>query len=384
MNNFTFWNPTRIVFGQNTISNLNTLIPEGHQIILCSGKGSIKENGVYQSIYKAIGQRIALECSGIPANPDFDQLVAFVEQIKQFSNPFLLAAGGGSVLDGVKFIAAAAYYAGDPWDILLQGAKISQAWPLGAILTLPATGSESNGNAVISRRSTQEKYGFYSPLVYPQFAILDPDTTFSLSKRQTANGIVDTFVHTTEQYLNKDTDAWVTDRLSETILSLLVQKGPEVLVRPIDYTLRSNIMWASTLALNGLLSCGNVGDWATHMIGHELTALYGLDHGQTLAVVLPGVLEARKQAKHAKLLMYAQRVWGLNQGDERVLVDEAIARTILFFESLGVGTRLRDYGIAPQEAADQIAQRAQARSWKLGEDADIDSQMVHSIILSRA
>lgn len=384
MHNFEFHNPTRIVFGKGTISRLADLVPHDHDVVLCYGGGSIKSNGVYQQVQKALGERIKLEWGGIPANPEYSILMDCLREVKKLPRPFLLAVGGGSVLDGVKFMAMAAQYQGDPWDILSKGARAGSALPLGSVLTLPATGSESNGNSVISRRESNEKFGFGSPLVFPQFSILDPETTYSLDQRQTANGIVDTFVHVCEQYLTKDVTSPLQDRQAEGILDTLVSLGRATLMQGKNYELRSAMMWASTQALNELIGCGVVQDWSTHMIGHELTALYGLDHAQTLAIVLPGVLEFKKTAKFDKLLTYARRVWNLHQGDERVLVDEAIARTVLFFESLGVNTRLGDYGIKPEEAADAVALRFNQRNWRVGEDKDIDGDMVRAILLSRA
>lgn len=384
MYNFEFHNPTRIVFGKGTIARLSDLIPQGHDVVLCFGGGSIKTNGVYDQVKKALGERIKLEWGGIPANPEYSILMECLGQVKKCVRPFLLAVGGGSVLDGVKFIAMAAHYNGEPWDILSKGARADSALPLASVLTLPATGSESNGNAVISRRETNEKFGFGSPLVFPAFAILDPETTYSLDSRQTANGVVDTFVHVCEQYLTKDLSTPIQDRQAEGILDTLISHGRAVLMQARNYDLRAAMMWASTQALNELIGCGVVQDWSTHMIGHELTAIYGLDHAQTLAIVLPGVLEFKKQAKFDKLLTYARRVWNLHQGDDRVLVDEAIGRTVLFFESLGVNTRLSDYHIDASEAADKVAERFATRNWKVGEDHDIDADMVRAILLSRA
>jgi NADP-dependent alcohol dehydrogenase len=215
---------------------------------------------------------------------------------------FLLAVGGGSVLDGTKFIAAAAHYDADidPWEILeTYGSKIASAIPMGSVLTLPATGSESNKGAVISRKTTGDKRAFMSSHVQPQFAILDPVYTYTLPPRQVANGVVDAFVHTVEQYVTYPVDGKIQDRFAEGILLTLIEDGPKALQEPENYNVRANIMWAATQALNGLIGAGVPQDWATHMLGHELTAMHGLDHAQTLAIVLPALWNEKRDTKRA-------------------------------------------------------------------------------------
>ena len=290
MQNFTFHNPTRIVFGEHQISQLTKLVPADARILFTYGGGSIKKNGVYDQVVEALKDRPLFEFGGIEPNPRYETLMRAAATVKENHLDFLLAVGGGSVIDGTKFIAAAVEFDGEPWDILAKHAPVTSALPLGCVLTLPATGTESNGNSVITRASTQEKLSFGSPLVYPQFAVLDPTTTYSLPPRQMANGVVDAFVHIMEQYLTFPVDAKVQDRFAEGLLLTLIEEGPRSLKEPTNYTVRANVMWAATMALNGLIGVGVPQDWATHMIGHEITALHGLDHAQTLAIVLPAVM----------------------------------------------------------------------------------------------
>jgi NADP-dependent alcohol dehydrogenase len=304
--------------------------------------------------------------------------------VRQHQASFLLAVGGGSVIDAVKLIAASALTPGiAAWDLVLDASKIRAALPFGTVLTLPATGSEMNNDSVISRLDPSDKRNWSSPLVSPVFSILDPETTFSLPLRQIANGIVDTWVHVCEQYLTSDDNTPLQDRFAEGILLTLREQGPRALLSPKDYDVRANLMWAATMALNKFIGAGVRQDWSTHRIGHELTALYGIDHGRSLAIVLPGVLTLCKKNKHDKLLRYAREVWGLHQGDEQVLIDEAIGRTILFFESLGVATTLRDYSIPPV-AADLIADRIAEKGERLGEYQDLGAEEVRQILLMRA
>jgi NADP-dependent alcohol dehydrogenase len=296
----------------------------------------------------------------------------------------LLAVGGGSVADGTKFIAAAARFEGEPWDILTRQAPVKSAVPLAVVMTLPATGSESNSYAVVSRNSTNEKLAFGSPYCYPVFAVLDPDTTISLPPRQIANGVVDAFIHTMEQYMTYPSAAPLQDRLAEAILLTLLEVGPKALSPDQDYDTRSNLMWCATLALNGLIGCGVPQDWSTHNIGHELTAVYGLDHAQTLAVVLPGVLRNRKEEKREKLLQYGDRIWGITSGSEDERIEAAIRKTEEFFESLGVATRLSKYGVDAASAPDTVAARLDARGDRsLGEHGSITPDVVREILSAR-
>jgi len=384
MHNFHFQNPTRIVFGRQTIARLKDLVPAGAKVLITYGGGSILKNGVHKQVREALDGFQIVEFGGIEPNPRFETLMKAVELARKENIDFLLSVGGGSVLDGTKFLAAAIPFQGDEWQILkTTGGVVKSALPIGAVLTLPATGSESNGSAVISRDSTTEKLHFWSKLVYPQFSILDPETTFTLDARQTGNGIVDTFVHTVEQYATVHQDSALQDRLAEGILSTLVEEAPNVLANPRDYASRANIMWCATQALFGLVGTGLPGDWASHGIGHELTAFYGLDHARTLAVILPGVWRYQLDRKLKILAQYGTRVWFL-EGEERWVASQAIDRTEAFFESVGVPTRLSAYGIDAKDAAAKIRSRFEERGAKQGEEGLLSPADVEKIILSRA
>lgn len=380
MFNFSYQNPTRIVFGEGQLSQLATLVPKGSKILLTYGGGSIKHNGVYQQVMQALDGFEVVEFSGIEPNPSFETLLKAVDIVKTQGINYLLPVGGGSVVDGTKFIAAAALFQGDPWDILAKRAPVSAALPLGCVLTLPATGTESNGNSVITRYSTQEKLSFASPLVYPQFAVLDPTVTYSLPPKQVANGVVDAFVHVMEQYMTYPVNAAVQDRFAEGLLLTLIEQGPLALKDPHNYDVRANVMWAATMALNGLIGQGVPQDWATHMIGHELTALYGLDHAQTLAIVLPALLQQQRSQKREKLIQYGKRVFNLQHTDEERLIDETIAHTRAFFEQMGVPTRMADYGIKADAVDALLAKLEQHKMLKLGEHGDITLDVSRNIL----
>ena len=380
MENFEFFNPVKILFGKGQIAKLRGAVPAGARLLVTYGSGSIKRNGVYDQVIANLQGHTVSEFSGIEPNPAYETLMKAVEVVKRERIDFLVAVGGGSVLDGTKFIAAAARFEGEPWDILAKNAPVNAAVPLGVVLTLPATGSEMNWFAVISRAGTQEKFPFASPLVYPKFSIIDPEVTFTLPARQVGNGIVDAFAHALEQYLTYPANAPLQDRFAESILLTLIEEGPKTLAHPTDYDARANLCWCATMALNGLIGLGVPQDWTTHMVGHELTALRGLDHAQTLAVVFPGVLAERKQAKRAKLLQYAERVWGLRTGAEDEKIDQAIQNTRTFFESVGVKTHLKDYGVAP-DVVESVSKRLAARGWTtLGERQDIGPKEVEAIL----
>jgi NADP-dependent alcohol dehydrogenase len=380
MQNFTFKNPTEILFGRGQIAAIASQMPAGTPILLLYGGGSIKRNGVYDQVKSALKNHRVAEFGGVEANPLYETCLKAVEHVKADQIGFILAVGGGSVLDAAKFIAAAAHFEGaDPWDILRAGgASIKTALPLGAVLTLPATGSESNGNAVISRQSTREKLAFGSSAVFPRFSVLDPETTFSLPPKQVRNGIVDAFVHVMEQYLTYPAGAPLQDRFSESILQTLVDVGPVTLAEPGNYDARAAFMWNATLALNTLIACGVPQDWSTHMIGHELTAFYGLDHAETLAIVLPGVWKHELERKKAKLEQYGTRVWKVRTAKG------AIAKTEKFFRSLGMPTRLKAYKISGAEAAEKIRARFAERKTVLGEHGTIDADAAAAILRSRA
>lgn len=381
MHNFEYYNPTRIVFGEGSIPRLADLVPADARVLVLYGGGSAERNGTLAEVEAALGERRFQRFGGIEPNPTYETLMKAVEQIRREKLDFLLAVGGGSVVDGTKFVAAAVDYPGDPWHILeTRGKQIATALPIGAVLTLPATGSEVNCAAVVTRKALQAKLGFGNPLLYPRFAVLDPVKTYTLPPRQIANGVVDAFVHVMEQYVTQPAKAAVQDRYAESLLLTLIETGPQALAHPTDYDVRANLMWAATQALHGAVGAGVPQDWATHMIGHEITALYGLDHAQTLAVVLPNLLDVRRDVKRAKLLQYADRMWGLRAGDEDARIDQAIAHTRAFFEALGVRTRLADYGVGAEAVERIVAQLEAHRMVKLGEDRAVDLALSRRIV----
>ena len=385
MYNFEYKNPVKIIFGKGTIAKLTAEIPANQRILLTYGGGSIFKNGVYDQVKKALEGFDVVEFGGIEANPTYETCMQALEVVKKEKIGFLLAVGGGSVIDGTKFIAAAACYEkGDPWDFLSgkDTDPITRAMPLGTVLTLPATGTEMNGNSVVSRVSTQEKMSFGSQAVLPLFSILDPQTIFSLPDRQVANGVVDAFVHVMEQYLTFPVNAPLQDRMAEGILLTLIEEGPKVLENRTDYDAAANFMWSATMALNGLIGQGVPQDWATHGIGHELTAFHGIDHARTLAIVLPGVMNIRRKSKEEKILQYGERIWGITEGtiDERI--DRTIAGTIRFFEKMGTPTTLSYYGVT-DSTIEKIEKRFAQRNTLLGEKRDIDSKVTRAILTDR-
>ena len=367
MQNFTFYNPTRILFGSGRIADLAREVPAKARVLITYGGGSIVKSGTLAEVKNALADFTLFEFPGIEPNPSYETLMQAVELARREGIDFLLAVGGGSVIDGTKFIAAAIPFVGEPWDILTKRAKISSAVAFGSVLTLPATGSEMNNGAVITRRASNDKLAFSNARLFPRFSVLDPTKTYTLPPRQVANGVVDAFVHITEQYLTYPADAKVQDRFAEGLLLTLIEDGPKALQEPENYAVRANLMWTATLALNGLIGAGVPNDWATHMLGHELTAMHGLDHAQTLAVVLPAMLQQRREEKREKLLQYAERIWGLRDGDDDQRIDLAIARTRQFFESLAVPTRLSDYGIGREAIPALIEQLQRHGMVALGE-----------------
>ena len=384
MNNFDFYNPTQILFGQGQIAALSKLVPATARVLLVYGGGSILHNGAHQEVTAALAGRYVSEFSGVEPNPSYETLMRAIEQVRTERIDFLLAVGGGSVIDGTKFIAAGALHADDPWTILEKGGgNVIDALPFGAILTLPATGSEMNATCVITRKSSQQKRPFMSRKVFPRFSILDPSKTLSLPPRQIGNGVVDAFAHVIEQYLTYPVDAKVQDRFAEGLLSTLIEEGPQALADPGNYAVRANIMWCATLALNGLIGAGVPQDWSTHMIGHELTALYDLDHAQTLAIVLPGMLNARKDAKRAKLLQFAERVWDIRDGDDEARMNAAIERTEAFFVQMGLSTRLSDYGLGAEQIEAVMANLERDGRTKLGEHRDISLDVSRAVLEAR-
>lgn len=384
MLNFTYDNPTRIEFGRDTISKISELVPVDARILLVYGGGSIKRNGVYDQVKAALaGHPAVLEFGGVEANPDYATCMRAVELARSEKIDYLLSVGGGSVLDGVKFIAAAIPFEGEPWTILSEHAEVLSAVPIGCVLTLPATGSEANGNSVISRRETSEKLYFGSRKVYPQFSILDPETTFTLSPIQTANGIGDAFVHCCEQYLTYPVNSPLQDRQAEAVMLTLIEEGSKVMTNPNDYEARANVMWCATCALNNTLGLGVIEDWATHMIGHELTAFFGLDHARTLTIVLPSLLRQQKEKKREKLLQFARRVWDARDVDEDVAIEAGIRKMEQYFQSLGLPVRLSQCDIEPSQAAPIVARFSEAGA-AFGEHQDIDAAKVDAILRASA
>ncbi|HRV45364.1 MAG TPA: iron-containing alcohol dehydrogenase, partial [Smithellaceae bacterium] len=322
MNNFTFYNPTKILFGEGRIQDIAEEIPKEAKILMTYGGGSIKRNGVYDEVREALRGFAMEEFGGIEPNPTFETLMRCVEAARENQTDFLLAVGGGSVIDGTKFIAAAVFHEGDPWEIVASyGKKAKRSLPFGTVLTIPATGSEMNNGAVVTNRALNAKLPFMHASLFPKFSVLDPTKTYTLPPEQIGNGVVDTFVHVTEQYLTFPVNGKLQDRFAEALLLTLIEEGPRALAEPKNYDVRANLMWCATLGLNGLISVGVPQDWATHMIGHELTALRGLDHGKSLAVVLPVLLKMRAREKKDKLLQYAERVWGITAGEDAARID---------------------------------------------------------------
>lgn len=384
MYNFDYYNPVTVLFGKGKIADLCNHIPQNVKIMITYGGGSIKKNGVYEQVMNALKGYNVVEFGGIEPNPHYETLIKAVELIKKEKVEFVLAVGGGSVIDGTKFIVAASCFEGaDKWDILSKHAPVTKALPFASVLTLPATGSEMNCGAVITRAETHEKFAFSSAEVFPRFSVLDPETTYTLPRRQVANGIIDTFVHVMEQYLTYPCNALIQDRFAEGILQTLLEIGPKVYnAEHIDYDDRANFMWAATMGLNGLIACGVVEDWSTHNIGHELTALHGLDHAVTLAIVLPGVLNTVKELRKEKLLQYGERIWNINPTDEDA-AGKAIAKTEEFFNSLGVKTRLSDYHIG-ENTIHEIVARFKRRGTKyISGVKDVHIDNLESVLVSR-
>jgi NADP-dependent alcohol dehydrogenase len=384
MDNFSYVNPVKIIFGKRTIEKIAKEIPAGSRILVTYGGGSIKSNGVYDQIAGALKGFEWYEFSGIEANPHYETCMKAAALVKEKNINFLLAVGGGSVIDATKFIVAASCFEGsDPWDILSKQAPVKKALPFGVVLTLPATGSEMNNGAVITKAETQDKLSFGSSATFPKFSVLDPETTYSLPVRQIGNGVVDTFVHVIEQYLTYPVGAMVQDKFAESIMSILTTEGPKALEYPKDYDTRANLMWASTWALNGWIGAGVPEDWATHMIGHEITALYGLDHGQTLAIVLPGLMTVLKEQKAEKIIQLGEQVFGIyNNLTRNERIKSTIEAVENFFEEMQVKTHLSDYGLG-KEVVDAVSDRIKKRGWKLGEKETITSETVREILTLR-
>lgn len=383
MNNFEFCNPVKVVFGKGMISRLPAQIPAASKVLMLYGGGSIKKNGIYEQVKNAMVDFSLFEFGGIEPNPSYETCLRAIEVVKANQIDFLLAVGGGSVIDATKFVSAAVCFEGDdPWDILEKGSAIRKALPLGCVITLSATGSEMNERFVISKKATQQKLGISSPLVFPKFAILDPEVTYSLPMRQVANGVVDSFMHVIEQYLTYPVNARVQDAFAESLMRIIREEGLKVLKDPYNYDIRANLMWAATNALNSWIGQGVPQDWSSHRIGYSLTALFGLDHAQTLAVLLPGVMTYKKAAKKQKIISLGKAVFGLTEQDEDQLVKATIQAVEGFFQEMGIATRLSDYGIQESDL-DALVEQVRRMNWKLGEHADIDWRVAREILSLR-
>lgn len=381
MFNFDFYNPTQILFGQGQIAAIGQLLPPGARILMTYGGGSIRKNGVYDEVRGALAGHAVIEFGGIETNPTFETLMEAVQLVRNEKIDFLLAVGGGSVIDGTKFIAAAALHEGEPWDLLENNGKtIEAALPFATILTLPATGSEMNGSAVITREASQEKRWFTSREVYPAFSVLDPSTTFTLPLRQVGNGVIEAFAHVMEQYLTYPVNSALQDRFAEGILQTLIEEGPRALANPDDYDVRANVMWSATMAMNGLIGAGVPQDWSAHAIGLQLTSLYELDHAQTMAVLLPSMMRIRRDAKRAKLLQYAARIWNLDGGDENGRIEGAIVRTEFFIRHMGLKTSLADYGL-DHGSIDAVLAALEAHGMTaMGEQRDVTLEVSRKVL----
>lgn len=382
MQNFDYHNPTRIVFGKDRLNELDTLVPKEANVLILFGGGSIKKFGTLNKVVASLKDRRIIEFSGIEPNPKFETLVKAVTLAKSENIDFLLAVGGGSVVDGTKFVNLAINYDGDDLSELLTNRSarmdVSEALPMGAIITLPATGSEMNSGGVVSYN--HKKNVFSNPLLYPTFSILDPTLTFTLPPTQVANGVVDAFIHVVEQYVTYPVDARFQDRTAEGILQTLIEIGKKTIDNPEDYDARANLVWCATMALNGLIGAGVPQDWTTHMIGHELTAMFGIDHGKTLAILQPSIWQLRKGQKREKLLQYADRVWNISDGNEDTRIDNAINKTREFFESLGVSTRLSEYGVGADKIDDIVDALEDHGLTALSETKDLDLTVSRSIL----
>lgn len=378
MTNFIFRNPTKIIFGKNTINSISNEIPAGKRVLVTFGGGSVKSNGVYEQVIKALKGFTYFEFWGIEANPDISTLRKAIALGKEKKCDFVLAVGGGSVIDGSKLIAAGILYDGDAWEIVMKRDwTANKALPLASVLTLPATGSEMNAGAVISDRANKEKFAFYSN--YPLFSVLDPETTFTLPSHQVACGLADTFIHVMEQYLTTTGQSPLMDRWAEGILQTVIEIAPQIRENQHNYDAMANFMLSATMALNGFVSMGVSQDWATHMIGHELTALHGLTHGHTLTIVLPGTMWVMRDEKGDKILQYGKRVWNIEGSDRVETIRKIIDKTEEFFRSLGLKTKLSENG-AGIETIDEIERRFAERKVKFGENRTVDSAVARKIL----
>ncbi|MDQ1095721.1 MULTISPECIES: iron-containing alcohol dehydrogenase [Chryseobacterium] len=383
MLNFEFKNPTKILFGKGEIAKIEKEIPEGAKILMIYGGGSIKNNGVYDQVRKALADFEFYEFGGVPANPEYEVLINALTFIKEKNINYLLAVGGGSVIDGTKFLSAAAQYEGEPWEILKKPVRTfeGQGMPFGTILTLPATGSEMNSGYVISRRETNEKLSSGGPGLFPQFSVLDPEVVRSIPKNQIANGITDAYTHVLEQYMTAPSSADLQERIAESILISLQQTAPKVMEEDFDYDAAGNFMWCCTMALNGLIQKGVITDWAVHAMGHELTAYYGIDHARTLAIIAPSHYRYNFETKKEKLAQYAERVWNITEGSVEEKAEAGIRKMEDFFHSLHIQTRLSDYVEDYQNTAERVKKAFTERNWLgLGEYKALSPEDAYQIV----
>ena len=384
MTNFELYNPTNYIFGKGQIAKLSELIPVNSKILLAYGGGSIFKNGIYDHVKAALSGIEIIEFGGIEPNPRFETLMKAVEIIRNEKITFILAVGGGSVIDGVKFISGAVNFEGDAIEILKKRVlfkDVSKVIPFGTVLSLPATGSEMNSGAVVTIEATQEKLTLGGSALFPKFSICDPSVVASLPKRQLENGVVDAFTHVLEQYLTYPHDALLQDRFAESILQTLIEIGPDVVQNPSDYKLASNFMWCATMALNGLIQKGVPSDWATHMIGHELTAMYEIDHARTLAIIGPNLYRTMFETKKEKLAQYGERVWNVKGTSVEEKATQAIEKTVEFLRKMGMETKLSNYTKDYEKAADFIVNRFEERGWKaMGEKQNITLEKVKQIV----
>jgi len=382
MLNFELVNPVKILFGKGEIAKVKTLIPKEANVLLLYGKGSIKKNGVYDQVSDALNEHRVIEFGGVPANPEYAILLEAVSIIKKENISFILAVGGGSVIDGAKFLSSAALFEGEnPWDILTQGIRTEKGLPFGTVLTLPATGSEMNSGSVISRKETGQKLGMGGPGLFPQFSVLDPSVVASIPNRQLANGVTDAFTHVMEQYMTYPIGADLQDRFAESIMSSLIDTAPKLIDNPSHYKIASNFMWCCTMALNGLIQKGVPTDWAIHAMGHELTALHGIDHARTLAIIAPRHYTYYLENKKEKLAQYGERVWNITEGTLEERAKQAIDKTEDFFQSLDIPTRISAYTNDYKNTAEQVSSALENRGWvALGEHKAVTPDAVKAIV----
>ncbi|QOY38194.1 iron-containing alcohol dehydrogenase [Anaerobacillus isosaccharinicus] len=350
MDNFIFQNPTKLIFGRDQIELLPKEVPQyGNRVLLVYGGGSIKRNGLYDAVLKQLslcGAEV-FELAGVEPNPRLTTVHKGVEICKKEKIEFILAVGGGSVLDCTKAIAAGAHYDGDVWDIVTKKHFPTSALPFGTILTLAATGSEMNSGSVITNWETKEKYGWGSPLVFPKFSILDPINTFSVPKDHTVYGIVDMMTHVFEQYFHPTTNTPLQERMCEAVLLTVTEAAPKLLEDLENYELRETILYSGTIALNGFLQMGARGDWASHNIEHSISAVYDIPHAGGLAIIYPQWLRHVKDIGLRKLNQLAVRVWNVDPSNktEQEIAEEGISKLEQFWQSLGAPSRLKDYNI---------------------------------------